>query len=93
MGTTSIQDHPLGTSQRHHPYCRPLEVIHTTPVSEVVKNKSNLKRTASHLPWGSYLGIDKDGHLGVETVEGQSLYFDVKTGKLAKSASSTSGNW
>ncbi|MDY0166636.1 MAG: hypothetical protein RBS80_08845 [Thermoguttaceae bacterium] len=69
------------------------QVVHTLPVSEVIKNKSSLKRTASHLLWGSYLGIDKEGHFGIDTVEGRSLYFDVTTGELAKAASSTSENW
>lgn len=69
------------------------EVVNTVTVSEVVKNKSSLKRTASHLLWGSYLGIDQDGHFGIETVEGRSLYFDVTTGRIAKTASGTSDNW
>jgi hypothetical protein len=69
------------------------EVVKTVTVSELVKNRSRLKRTASHLLWGSYLGIDEDGHFGVETVEARSLYFDVTTGEIAKAASSTSDNW
>lgn len=69
------------------------EVIKTVTVSELVKNRTSLKRTASHLLWGSYLGIDEDGHFGVETVENRSLYFDVTTGEIAKAASSTSDNW
>ncbi len=69
------------------------EVVNTVTVSEVVTNRSHLKRTASHLLWGSYLGFDEDGHFGVETVEDRSVYYDVTTGKVAKMASSTSVTW
>jgi hypothetical protein len=49
------------------------EVVKTLTVSELVTNRSSRKRTASHLLWGSYLGIDEDGHFGVEQYVGDQL--------------------
>lgn len=62
-------------------FVRKGEVIATLRLGDLIKNKSSLKRTASHYLWGSYLGIDEDGRFRVETVEGKKLYFDTTTGK------------
>lgn len=57
------------------------ELLNTVTLGELLNNQSSLKRTASHYLWGSYLGLDEQGHYVVETVEGRKLAFDVTTGK------------
>ena len=60
------------------------ELINYVTLGELVKDKSRLKRTASHYLWGSFHGLNQDGNYVVETVEGRTLAFDVATGKPTK---------
>ena len=62
------------------------EVIATVTLSDLIEDKSSLRRTASHYLWGEYLGIDEDCRFRVKTVEGRRLWFDVQTGKQVLSA-------
>jgi hypothetical protein len=57
------------------------ELIATVTLGDLIKDQRNLKRTASHLCWGNYLGLDEKGRYTVETVERKILVFDVTTGK------------
>lgn len=59
--------------------------INVVTLGELVEDQSSLKRTVSHLCWGSYLGL-VEGHYAVETVEGRKLIFDVTTGKPLRPA-------
>ena len=53
-------------------------------LGEVMSGSSNLRRSVSHLNWGSYLGFGEAGHHAIETVEGRRLAFDVTTGGLVE---------
>lgn len=66
-------------------FVRKGEVVATATLADIVE-KSHLRRTASHLHWGEYLGIDEDCRFRVQTVEGKRLWFDVQTGKRVPSA-------
>ena len=66
-------------------FVRKREVVATATLADIVE-KSHLRRTASHLNWGEYLGIDEDCRFRVQTVEGKRLWFDVQTGKRVRSA-------
>lgn len=66
-------------------FVRKGEVVATATLADIVE-KSHLRRTASHLNWGEYLGIDEDGRFRVKTVEGKRLWFDVRSGKQVLSA-------
>jgi hypothetical protein len=57
------------------------KLVNMVTLGELLKDQSSLKRTASHYLWGNYLGLDKQGHFVVETVEDRKLAFDVATGK------------
>jgi hypothetical protein len=46
--------------------------------------ESSLRKTASHVFWGHYGGIDAAGRYVLDTVEGQRLTFDVRTGRAAE---------
>lgn len=58
------------------------ELIGTVRVGEVVPLAA-LKRTASHLLWGSYEGVDAQGKVVVKTVEDKTFRFDPLTGRRA----------
>jgi hypothetical protein len=38
---------------------------------------------ASHVYWGYYQGLDREGRCLVRTVDGRNLAFDVRTGQAA----------
>ena len=57
------------------------ELTRTVALKELVPDLSTLKKTASHLLWGNYLGLDAQGRYVVETVDGRKLIFDVRTGR------------
>jgi hypothetical protein len=58
------------------------ERIKDIPLDRLIRDPSQLRRTASHYYWGNYLGFDRAGRYVVETVEGRRLRFDVKTGEV-----------
>ena len=57
------------------------KLIATVTLGELLKKQSSLRRTVSHYEWGNCLGLDKEGHFVVKTVEDRVLAFDVATGK------------
>lgn len=57
------------------------ELINYVTLKELIINFSNLKRTVSHYEWGRYAGLDQRGHYIVQTIEGRTIAFDIKTGK------------
>ncbi len=67
----------------HNPYLILLhrgEIVQTTSVIDVVKKKSNLRRTVSHFEVGSTLGVDERGRFRVRTADGNIFFMDLKTG-------------
>ena len=57
--------------------------IKRVTLGEIIRDAAHLRRTVSHLHWGSSTGFDAEGHFCVETVEGRRLKFDTVTGRLA----------
>lgn len=57
------------------------ELIRTVALRELVPKAEDLKKTASHYVWGSYLGFDSLGRYTVETAAKRRLTFDVRTGR------------
>ena len=60
------------------------KLVRTVTLGDLFTNLSSLKRTASHLHWGSYLGFapsDAKGRYSVKTVDGRTFAFDVADGK------------
>ena len=50
-------------------------------LSRLIKDFSKLKKLDSGYRWGRYLGLNRAGYFVVETVEGNKLPFDIRTGK------------
>jgi hypothetical protein len=53
-------------------------------VREFVPDHQLPKHTASHYYWGKVYGIDAQGRLRVEHVDGMIFLFDVSTGKTTE---------
>jgi hypothetical protein len=65
-------------------FVRKGEVIHALTFHDIVKDRSVLKRTASHYLWGDFLGINEDGLFRVQTLDKTRMFFDMRTGKLER---------
>ena len=63
---------------------------------QLIQDFSRLEKLTSGYRWGRYLGLNRAGYFVVETVEGNKLPFDVKTGKAAtfgSNAKTSPANW
>jgi hypothetical protein len=57
------------------------KLIRTVTLGDLYRSKSQLKRTASHLAWGSVSGINASNQVVVELVDGRKLAFSASTGR------------
>jgi hypothetical protein len=58
--------------------------IREVTVRDLFPDLSILQRTASHYAWCEDIGIDEQGRLKIERVDGKIFVFDVATGKQTK---------
>jgi hypothetical protein len=58
-------------------------------LTQLIQNLSRLEKHASGYRWGRYLGLNRAGYFVVETVEGNKIPFDVRTGKAVVLGSNT----
>jgi hypothetical protein len=56
-------------------------------LDQLIRDFSRLEKVASGYRWGRYLGLNRAGYFVVETVEGNRIPFDVRTGKAVTFAS------
>jgi hypothetical protein len=61
-------------------------IVRTVKISELVKDESAVERTVSHFFWTKNYGLTSDGStFFVDTLDGGSYRFDVKTGEMTSS--------
>jgi hypothetical protein len=64
-------------------------------LDQLIRDFSRLEKVASGYRWGRYLGLNRAGYFVVETVEGNKIAFDVRTGTTVKfeSGAEVSPRW
>jgi hypothetical protein len=64
------------------------KIVGQVRLDQLIRDFSRLQKVASGYRWGRYLGLNRAGYFVVETIEGNKLAFDVRTGKTVKFTSS-----
>jgi hypothetical protein len=65
-------------------------------LDQLIRDFSRLEKVSSGYRWGRYLGLNRAGDFVIETVEGNKIPFDVRSGKAVKYESGGEGsprNW
>ncbi|MEQ1761793.1 MAG: hypothetical protein ABL984_01475 [Pyrinomonadaceae bacterium] len=61
-------------------------MVRTVAIDELIKNESSVERSVSHFMWSKGYGLTSDGsRFFINTLEGASYQFDVKTGEMTSS--------
>ena len=88
-GTKGVYPLPLNyeKNQVMVSFLRVGRLVGQVRLDQLIRDSSRLEKVASGYRWGRYLGLNRAGYFVVETVEGNKIPIDVRTGKAVKFAS------